>query len=265
MQDNHTTPPDHNQPRPTSGEGRSTIDQSVVKMRRGTARNGNGDRGHAQDPPALSPWPLKTLAELEDDPPEDKRWLVEELLPAYGLSILAGLPKSGKSTVARYLAVEVARGGGKWLGREVRQGTVLDLSLEDPVQTLCNHYRHLDAPGRHIYLLTTTHPAPEDVILWLQSAITRYMPSLVIIDTINLFLTFRNTNDCALTPRALDPLINLAREFNTHILLIQHTRKGSGRYGSDIPGLTGLAVNVDTIITLDVNDDQRVFLCVCPG
>ena len=259
MQDNDTKLPDNIQDWATSEKGRATIDHSVARMRRDSARNGNGEPGHAEDLPEFSPWQLKTLAELEDEPLEDGPWLVAKLLPANGLSLLAGAPKAGKSTLARNLAVEVARGGGKWLGKDVNQGTVLHLSLEERIQTIRNHYNQLDAPGEQIYLLTKTHPRPKNFILWLQSAIAKYKPSLVIIDPAIRFLKIRDMNDYALTTEALDPLINLAREFNTHILLVHHTRKCGGKYGNEILGSTGLAASVDTIVTLDIKDDQRMF------
>ena len=259
MQSNNTTPPDHDQEWATSEEGRATIDQSAAIMRRNVARNGNGELDHAEDLLEFSPWQLKTLAELEEEPLEDGSWLVAELLPANGLSLLAGTPKAGKSTLARNLAVEVARGEGEWLGKDVKQGTVLHLSLEERIQTIRNHYKQLDAPGEQIYLLTKTHPRPMNFILWLQSAIARYKPSLVIIDPAIRFLKIRDMNDYALTTEAFDPLINLAREFKTHILLVHHTRKCGGKYGSEILGSTGLAASVDTIISLDINNNQRMF------
>ena len=103
---------------------------------------------------------------------------MENLLPANGLSLLAGTPKAGKSTLARNLAVEVVRGGGKWLGKDVKQGTVVHLSLEERMETIRKHYKQLDALGEHIYLLTETHPRPPNLIQWLQNAIERYKPSL---------------------------------------------------------------------------------------
>ena len=256
---NDTKPLNHSQEWASSEEGRKTIDQSVAKMRRENARNGNGGLGHAEDLPEFSSWQLKTLAEFENEPLEDGPWLVAKLLPANGLSLLAGTPKAGKSTLARNLAVEVARGEGKWLGKDVEQGTVLHLSLEERIQTIRNHYKQLDAPGEQIYLLTKTHPRPKDFILWLQNAIMRYKPSLVIIDPVIRFLKIRDMNDYALTTGALDSLINLAREFNTHILLVHHTRKSGGKYGSEILGSTGLAASVDTIISLSIDGDQRIF------
>ena len=60
-----------------------------------------------------------------------------------GLHILAGSPKVGKSWLALWLAVTVAKGEPVW-GMNTRQGTTLYLCLEDSVlriQTGCSRSR----------------------------------------------------------------------------------------------------------------------------
>ena len=66
------------------------------------------------------------LLEL-DIPP--LQWIVPDLLPE-GTTVLAGPPKLGKSCLVYQIAVEVAL-GGELLGREIEQGDVLYLALED--------------------------------------------------------------------------------------------------------------------------------------
>ncbi len=66
------------------------------------------------------------LLEL-DIPP--LQWIVPDLLPE-GTTVLAGPPKLGKSCLVYQVAVEVAL-GGELLGREIAQGDVLYLALED--------------------------------------------------------------------------------------------------------------------------------------
>jgi hypothetical protein len=56
-------------------------------------------------------------------------WIVPDLIPE-GTTVLAGPPKLGKSCLVYQVAVEVAL-GGELLGREIEQGDVLYLALED--------------------------------------------------------------------------------------------------------------------------------------
>jgi Mrp family chromosome partitioning ATPase len=64
---------------------------------------------------------LVHISELLGEPDEPENWLVDGLLPTGGLSVLVGKPKAGKSTLARALAVAVAR-GEPWLGRATFPG-----------------------------------------------------------------------------------------------------------------------------------------------
>jgi len=72
---------------------------------------------------------LVPIGKLLAEPQEQIPWLVDGLLPAGGISALAARPKVGKSTLARELAVCVAR-GEPLLGRATTQGGVFILDLE---------------------------------------------------------------------------------------------------------------------------------------
>jgi hypothetical protein len=58
----------------------------------------------------FQPFAFKTFGEAASTPEELTSFIVEGLLPSGGLSILAGKPKSGKSTLSRQLAVAVVQG-----------------------------------------------------------------------------------------------------------------------------------------------------------
>lgn len=66
---------------------------------------------------------------LMDRPLEPPNFVVDTLI-SQGLHILAGSPKVGKSWLALWLAVTVAKGEPVW-GMSVKQGTTLYLCLED--------------------------------------------------------------------------------------------------------------------------------------
>jgi RecA-family ATPase len=62
-----------------------------------------------------------SLADLLQETDEALPWLVAQLLPSGGFSLLAGKPKAGKSALAQCLALVVAR-GESFLGRADDQG-----------------------------------------------------------------------------------------------------------------------------------------------
>ena len=66
---------------------------------------------------------------LMSNPLQPLNFVVDTLI-SQGLHILAGSPKVGKSWLALWLAVTVAKGESVW-GLPVKQGTTLYLCLED--------------------------------------------------------------------------------------------------------------------------------------
>ena len=91
---------------------------------------------------------LKTVdgAALMSQPLQPVRFVVDTLL-SQGLHILAGSPKVGKSWLALWLAVTVAKGEPVW-SLATRQGTTLYLCLEDSMLRIQNRLFEIteDAP-----------------------------------------------------------------------------------------------------------------------
>ena len=83
---------------------------------------------------------------LMDRPLEPPNFVVDTLI-SQGLHILAGSPKVGKSWLALWLAVTVAKGEPVW-NMTTKQGTTLYLCLEDSVLRIQNRLFEIteDAP-----------------------------------------------------------------------------------------------------------------------
>jgi len=100
---------------PLSSTGNIVEGLFKIKPRR---RNNMTERFHIIDGETLMNQPLSPI-----------RFVVEGLL-SHGLHLLAGAPKSGKSWLALWLSVTVAKGEEVW-GGKVQQGTTLYLCFED--------------------------------------------------------------------------------------------------------------------------------------
>ena len=89
---------------------------------------------------------------------EPVSFVVDDLLPQ-GLHLLAGAPKIGKSWLALWLAVTVAKGEAVW-GMGVKQGTTLYLCLEDSTLRIQNRLFEIteDAPRQRPLLHQQRHP-----------------------------------------------------------------------------------------------------------
>ena len=212
-----------------------------------------------QEPSDADGLALVTLGKLRSEPKREVSWLVEGVLPADGLSLLVAPPKVGKSTLARCLSAAVASGDRNWLGRPVQQGVVIHLALEERLQTILGHYDSIGAPDERIHLLDSQSPAPGKILEPLRRSVEDLRPSLVVIDPLFQFVAIRDGNEYAEVAAALHPLIALARETCTHILLVHHSRKSGGDHGSEVLGSTALSGSVDTMISLATDRGQREF------
>lgn len=192
---------------------------------------------------------------LEDG--EEIDWLVGGLIATGTLSLLAGPPKAGKSTLARHLLMSVLR-GTSFLGRETRKGKVLLYSLEDPHKVSGEHFAELGLlPSMALWGRQTHEDGP--FLDTLRQDVSEVTPDLILVDTMNVALDWEDMNSMAETTRKLTPLRVLTRETNAAIILLAHTRKTSTGSALDILGSTGLraATDVNMVYHHDEETDTR--------
>lgn len=201
--------------------------------------------------------PLLTAKDFLLDDEEDIDWLMEGLVATGTLSLLAGPPKAGKSTLARHLVTSILAGTA-FLGRAVRPGRVLLYSLEDPHKVSGLHFAQLGLqPDMPLWGRITHEEGPflETLVADLKEA----TPDLVLIDTMNVALDWDDMNSMEETTKKLTPLRELTRATNAAIILLAHTRKTSTGSGLDILGSTGIraATDVNMILHHDEETDIR--------
>jgi hypothetical protein len=98
---------------------------------------------------------------------------------------------------------------------------------------------------------------PEDALGQLEKVVRERKPALVIIDTFIRFARLKDINDYAVVSLALEPLLNLARETGSHILLVHHEGKAERPLGDGILGSTGILGTVDTALILKRREGYR--------
>ena len=142
-----------------------------------------------------------------------------------GLHILAGSPKVGKSWLALWLAVTVAKGEPVW-GMNTRQGTTLYLCLEDSVLRIQNRLFEIteEAPPS-VHFCTECAPIGQGLEEQIESFVSEHPGTvLIIIDTLQII---RPVHDATYANdyRDLSVLKRLADKHGIAILLIHHLRK----------------------------------------
>lgn len=194
-------------------------------------------------------------------------FIIENLL-SEGLHILAGSPKVGKSWLALWLSVAVAKGEDVW-GNKVKQGDTLYLCFEDSQIRIQNRLFDItdDASDKVNF-------CNESVVLGgeLEERIVSFIKEhpetiLIIIDTLQMIRNTGKDNNYANDYSDLNILKRLADKYGIAILLIHHLRK---EYDKDpfnrISGTTGIQGAVDSsFILVEEARGSKVATLACVG
>ena len=177
---------------------------------------------------------------------------VVDTLLSQGLHILAGSPKVGKSWLALWLAVTVAKGESVW-GMGVKQGTTLYLCLEDSTLRIQNRLFEIteDAPAS-VHFTTNSDTLGKGLEEQLCAFLSEHPDTvLVIIDTLQMIRGAGYDNTYANDYRDLSALKRIADAHGIAILLIHHLRKEfADDVFSRISGTTAISGAVDSSFAL---------------
>ena len=189
-------------------------------------------------------------ASLMSQPLHPPNFVVDTLL-AQGLHILAGSPKVGKSWLALWLAVTVAKGEPVW-NMATKQGTTLYLCLQDSVLRIQNRLFEIteDAPDS-VHFCTECAPIGQGLEEQIKTFSAEHPGTvLVIIDTLQMVRPIHDAT-YANDYRDLSVLKRLADRLGLAILLIHHLRKEKAEdVFHRISGTTAISGAVDSSFTL---------------
>jgi hypothetical protein len=181
---------------------------------------------------------FQSVAEWNKEPEKPVEWLVEGLIARGQYTVLAAFAKVGKSTFARALSVSVAE-GSRFLDREVQQGNVLYMALEENPAMVRTAFRNLGATAATP--LSVHHGrVPPDTWTELEALLKGgEPPALLVIDTVGRVRKkgAEDFNSYGEMADLLEPLMYLSHETETAILALHHT----GKAGKNSKGYDGLA------------------------
>jgi hypothetical protein len=208
---------------------------------------------------------LPTLVDastLLAQPPPEKYWLIDRLIPWGGFGIVVAPPKSSKSWMMLDLVRSVATGGKFLNAFDARPARAVYVALEDELHDLhrrlsflCKGNTTPTMPFSTLFLQTgdTLDLAHHDEVVRLVATLMRQGPiGLVVIDP---FRDAHSADEQSSTQmrRVCQHLRAIARALNATVVVPHHTRKEGARSGSmaGIRGSTAIEGAVDFIISLD--------------
>ncbi len=222
---------------------------------------------------AAPPRRTRNWLDVADDPPI--AWLVDGLLPAQGLVVLAGEPGSGKTLLALDVALRAAH-GHDWLGRVVRPTSTLYLAGEGSLSVRCCAWRAAHPAARPIEGHTVeivdgvpalTDPAGIAELSALLAAHERAhgrLPGMVVVDTLAMAAPGGDENDAAAMGLVLRVLLDVAAR-GVCVLLLHHLRKtqdGQRSGGqSAVRGSSAIVGAADVVLLAGRRDDAHAITC----
>lgn len=201
------------------------------------------------------------VSSLLEEPQEMVPYVVDGYLAEGGLTLLAGPPKVGKTTLAYHAVIQVAT-GRPWLNRVIRRSKVLVLALEEHRREVIRRFWAADDPQFHgqIKIVTGVLPFTEDLLKEVTSYIQEEGIGLVLVDTLHAWWGVEDENSSSEVLRSGGLLLQAVRRTPAAWLCLVHTRKSGGDFGQEIRGSSALVGLVDVALSLkrtEGNETQR--------
>jgi hypothetical protein len=174
-------------------------------------------------------------------------WIVPYFVYEHGVTLIAGSPKAGKSTLAAQMQ-RSCETDEPFLGAEVKRTPVL-LATEEggvPVAYKVRGLTKLTIYDRKASKGETFAETLAKIARWAE----RNPGGIVFIDTFAVWAKVEDENDAAKVTAAMEGVNALAANSPVGIVLIHHARKGGGTDGEGVRGSGALVASVDLLVEM---------------
>jgi DNA-binding transcriptional ArsR family regulator len=211
--------------------------------------------------------PFAPLGPLLEQAPPEPPWLLPGYLARFAVTLLAGRPKVGKSTLTCALLASIAK-GAPFVGLETSRSGVL-LLTEERRDTLAEKarilrlisFRHGASPiggGNelapvHALMRHDAGATPwREVVRQAMAHCAQHELALLVVDTFDRWTGLRGEaeNAAGAVNEALEPL-QYAAASGLAVLIVSHQRKSSGEFGEAVRGSNALTGGVDVVLELE--------------
>jgi len=193
--------------------------------------------------------------ELLAKAPREPDWLWEHAAAKGAVSLFAGKPKVGKSTMTYGLVEAAAKGEGEFLGRTLHGGPIVYATEEGQATLGSTFPRH---PKIHLATRESAWPKPgwRELITSAAAKVRETGAVLAVIDTFSFWngLGPDAEKDSGSVQPLLDALVEITQT-GCAVWLAHHHRKGGGEDGDALRGTTAIAGGVDCFCELEKIED----------
>ncbi|REJ77958.1 MAG: hypothetical protein DWQ47_16515 [Acidobacteria bacterium] len=204
--------------------------------------------------------PVFSVKDFVTQEAPEYEFLVEDLLPSGGTSLLVAKPKVGKSILAIHLADCVAR-GIPFLGRKTNKANVFHLTLEGSQSQTQRRLSHTVRHGSQIdcyFGIPPQNRAKE----WFEYRLTQRDYGLVIVDPMSKLINGSDYDNYALMDREMKFFVSLAQDLGPHIMLLHHEGKRIREEGDGVLGSSAIFGAADSLIALRKQNNQRTIFSI---
>lgn len=234
-----------------------TVDPMDAVMRRRAglelaSSNGRVTNEPPADVPLMRPYPglIMPIEAYRATVPDSIPWIAQPLVYAGGVTLLAGPPKAGKSTLASNLQ-RCRETGESLLGSwNVVTGPTLLVTEEGGVAVA---YK---TEGLHALEVMDRRAAVQAELGFPQMLdavggwATEHPGGLAFIDTLAIWAGIDNENDASEVSAAVAKVTALAQATDLAIVVVHHARKSGGENGEAIRGSGAILATVDIAVEL---------------
>lgn len=206
---------------------------------------------------------------LMTTPMQPLKFIVSGLIPQ-GLHVLAGSPKIGKSWLALWICLQVAKGEAVW-SFETLKSAVLYLCLEDSFARIQSRLFEIteEAPS-NLHFSVMSDVIGNGLELQIENFIKEHPGTgLIVIDTLQKVRrnTFGNVNPYAADYDDIAALKQIADRHKLAILLVHHLRKSADNDPLNmISGTTGITGGADSNFVLQKDKrTENTATLICTG
>lgn len=166
--------------------------------------------------------------------------IVENMIVANTVWMLAGRPKSGKSWLLMHLA-RALDDEGLWLGRKTkRPSRVLYIALEDGERRVWERLHAMDWKPKHVdFIFELGEPLGQGGETMFSVLKASHGYEVFILDTLRAAIGAQDENDNNFMSMLINTVATLAHQDGFTLILSHHTRKGAGNEGDSFDAIRG--------------------------